>query len=154
MTGPETVYRAQFPELSALRSASSPAEGGRHGVTGGPLSQRLQRALALECPPMLARVQQAGRGWLRKAGSSVISVWRWIQSTRQSHLASRRLVLCESVSLGEKRLLAIVKVDGRQFLVGAASESVSMLFELPRRGKSAHHHRRQNDSEDGKHECS
>lgn len=56
--------------------------------------------------------------------------WRWLQVRRKWQLSSKRLLLCESVSLGEKRFLAIVKVDDRQFLVGGAAGNVSMLAKL------------------------
>jgi flagellar biogenesis protein FliO len=55
--------------------------------------------------------------------------WQWLQQ-RQRQAQSRRLRLCETVSLGEKRFLAIVNVDGKQFLVGGAAGSVALLTEL------------------------
>jgi flagellar biogenesis protein FliO len=42
----------------------------------------------------------------------------------------RRLRLCESLSLGEKRLVAVVEYEGQRFLLGATAESVSLLQAL------------------------
>ena len=39
--------------------------------------------------------------------------------------------VCESVSLGDKRFMAIVRVDGQQYLVGGATNAVSLLAHLP-----------------------
>jgi flagellar biogenesis protein FliO len=39
----------------------------------------------------------------------------------------RRLRLCESVSLGEKRIVAIVQVDDQRFLIAATSQNISLL---------------------------
>lgn len=66
----------------------------------------------------------------RRIVSVALRGWHWVQARRQWQLASRRLALCETVSLGEKRFLAIVQVDGQQFLVGGAAGSVSMLAPL------------------------
>ena len=38
--------------------------------------------------------------------------------------------MCESVSLGEKRFVAVVQVDGERFLIGGAAGSVAMLTKL------------------------
>ena len=43
---------------------------------------------------------------------------------------SRRLKVCETVSLGEKRFVSIVEVDGVSLLVGGGSGSVSLLTPL------------------------
>lgn len=79
---------------------------------------------------ILADTQTKLAGICRRILTRVLWAWHWLQKCRQLQLASKRLVLCETVSLGEKRFVAIVKVDGRQFLVGAAAGSVSMLSRL------------------------
>jgi flagellar biogenesis protein FliO len=42
----------------------------------------------------------------------------------------RRLRVCESVSLGDKRFVAIVQFERKRFLVGCAQNSVSLLTVL------------------------
>ncbi|HEX5284304.1 MAG TPA: flagellar biosynthetic protein FliO [Bryocella sp.] len=53
--------------------------------------------------------------------------------------ASRRLSVNETVSLGEKRFVSILSVDGEQFLVGGSSSNVVLLAKLdkgePARGE-------------------
>jgi len=44
--------------------------------------------------------------------------------------ARKRLRVCETVSLGEKRFVAVIEVDGEQFLVGGAASSVATLARL------------------------
>lgn len=44
--------------------------------------------------------------------------------------APRRLRLCESLSLGEKRVVAVIQFEGQQFLVGGSAHSVSLLARL------------------------
>jgi len=48
----------------------------------------------------------------------------------RSHRSTRRLRLVETLPLGERRLAAILSVDGREFLVAATPQSVSLLGEL------------------------
>ncbi|MGA8153918.1 MAG: flagellar biosynthetic protein FliO [Terriglobales bacterium] len=56
--------------------------------------------------------------------------WIWLQQHLKKQQAKKRLRVCESVSLGEKRFIAVVQVDGEQFLVGGSSSSVSTLAHL------------------------
>lgn len=46
------------------------------------------------------------------------------------------LRLCETLSLGDKRFLAVVLVEQQKFLVGGAGNSVALLAKLPSRGSS------------------
>ncbi len=57
-------------------------------------------------------------------------VWNWTLSQLGSQQSKKRLRLCETVSLGEKRFVAVLDVDGQQFLVGGASGSVATLARL------------------------
>ncbi len=45
--------------------------------------------------------------------------------------ARKSLRVCESVSLGEKRFVAVVQVDEERFLIGGSSGSLSLLSRLP-----------------------
>jgi flagellar biogenesis protein FliO len=46
----------------------------------------------------------------------------------------RQLRLCESLSLGDKRIVAIVQFGRQRYLVGATSASISLLSQLPNAG--------------------
>lgn len=56
---------------------------------------------------------------------------RWLQNKGRS---KKRMQMIETVSLGEKRFVALVKVDGREFLLGGAPSSVGMLADLGAHG--------------------
>lgn len=53
----------------------------------------------------------------------------WISRVRVRP-AKKRLRVCESVSLGEKRFVALIRVDDKEFLVGGAANSVSLMTQL------------------------
>jgi flagellar biogenesis protein FliO len=42
----------------------------------------------------------------------------------------RRLKLCETLSLGEKRLLALVECENQRFLVAVTTQNISLLQNL------------------------
>lgn len=43
----------------------------------------------------------------------------------------RAMQLCETLPIGERRFLLLVKVEEQKFLVGAAGSSISLLAKLP-----------------------
>lgn len=43
----------------------------------------------------------------------------------------RRLRVCESISLGEKRVIAVVQFEQQRFLLGASANSINLLSNLP-----------------------
>ncbi len=67
---------------------------------------------------------------LRAAVEYLQAGWKWLERKRTQQLASRRLRLAETISLGEKRSVSIVQVDGAQFLIGCSAGSVQLLAVL------------------------
>ena len=56
--------------------------------------------------------------------------WRWIRARQVSRSSTRRLKITASVSLGEKRFVAVIQVDGLQFLIGGGAANVVLLAKL------------------------
>jgi len=54
----------------------------------------------------------------------------WGELLRLRKRQSRSLRVCESLSLGERRFVAVVAYGGRQFLLGGTSTSLGLLTEL------------------------
>jgi flagellar biogenesis protein FliO len=71
---------------------------------------------------------------LHELRSSLLgSLWARLQSLWDSVSVQRRLRhlrLCESLSLGEKRLIAVVEFEEQRFLVAATSEHITLLQTL------------------------
>jgi flagellar biosynthesis protein FliO len=67
---------------------------------------------------------------IKKVIEAIARTSAWIHGWFKSQQAKKRLRVCETVSLGEKRFIAVVEVDGDQFLVGGSSSSVAMLAHL------------------------
>jgi flagellar biogenesis protein FliO len=53
--------------------------------------------------------------------------WAWRAVTSRK---ARRLRVCETLSLGERRFLAIVEFDRQEFLVGGSGNSLELLARL------------------------
>jgi hypothetical protein len=88
-------------------------------------------SVALEYPstirqPSLATLIECGLA--RLAGA-----WKWVQERSKTQRRPRKLRVCESVQLGEKRFVALIQADGQRFLVGGTSSSISLLATLPSR---------------------
>jgi hypothetical protein len=71
-----------------------------------------------------------GGAALRTAITYLKAGWSWIERKRTSQLSSRRLRVAETISLGEKRSVSIIQVDGAQFLIGTSASSVQLLAVL------------------------
>ena len=54
----------------------------------------------------------------------------WLFQKAKAQQARKGLRVCENVSLGERRFVAVVQVDRERFLIGGSSSSVSMLARL------------------------
>ena len=60
----------------------------------------------------------------------VRSAWKWMERRRSAHFAAKRLHVTETLSLGEKRFVSIIEVDGTQYLIGGSAENVQLLTRL------------------------
>lgn len=66
----------------------------------------------------------------QNSGGLLSRAWNWIQTRQASRTSARRLQVATTVSLGEKRFLAVIQVDGRQFLIGGGATNVALLAQL------------------------
>lgn len=67
------------------------------------------------------------------AHASLLKTWsalKWITQRVKVQQSHKTLRVCESVSLGEKRFVAIVQVDDERFLIGGSAASVALLSRL------------------------
>ena len=67
---------------------------------------------------------------LKNASGLISRAWNWFRERQAARINSRRLQVAASVSLGEKRFIAVIMVDGQQFLVGGGASNVALLATL------------------------
>ena len=54
----------------------------------------------------------------------------WLRTLQGTRPSARRLRVAETVSLGEKRFVAVVQVDGRHFLLAGGPTNIALLAQL------------------------
>jgi len=66
-------------------------------------------------------------------GNHLTRALRWLTSLRRSFGSSpsRQLRLRETLTLGERRFIAVVEFEGQKFLIAGTGSSVAMLTALP-----------------------
>jgi flagellar biogenesis protein FliO len=69
------------------------------------------------------------------AGSKLASFLNRIASLASAHRRERRLRLCEMLSLGEKRFIAVVEYGQEKFLLAGTPQNISLLKRLNTNGK-------------------
>jgi len=101
-----------------------------------PQSSRQVATPSRELTPSLARPTSLANAGLASASidreprpSSLARAWSWLHS-KYALSATKRLRVSETVSLGEKRFVALVCVEGREFLIGGGSAGISLLSAL------------------------
>ena len=67
---------------------------------------------------------------LQTLAQQFISSISWILQRIKVQPARKTLRLCENLSLGEKRFVAVIQVESERFLIGGAPGSVSLLTRL------------------------
>lgn len=68
------------------------------------------------------------------AGRMCAALTARLQKSLKSRRPARRLRLSETLSLGEKRFLAVVEFQHQEFLVGGAGNSIALLARLDASG--------------------
>jgi flagellar biogenesis protein FliO len=63
----------------------------------------------------------------QSVGGALLSRIRAAFSEVSIHRRTRRLKLCETLSLGDKRIVALVECGNRRFLIGATAQNISLL---------------------------
>ena len=73
-------------------------------------------------PPVKKQPQPLGPNVLSRG-------WSWLKQN-QHFKATKQLRVLETVSLGEKRFIALVHVEGQRFLIGGGASNVCLLTQL------------------------
>ena len=84
--------------------------------------QRAERAATFVTRSDTRHAKEASPNGLARA-------WSWLHA-KYAATTTKRLRVSETVSLGEKRFVALVCVEGREFLVGGGASGVSLLAQL------------------------
>jgi hypothetical protein len=67
--------------------------------------------------------------WQAICSEALTRAWSFLHARYKSS-TTKRLHVSETISLGEKRFVAIVTVEGREFLIGGGVSGMSLLAQL------------------------
>jgi flagellar biogenesis protein FliO len=67
---------------------------------------------------------------VRSSNQLLTRAWTWLRNRQKAYTGNKRIHVAATVSLGEKRFVAVIEIDGQQFLVGGAATSVVLLSQL------------------------
>jgi hypothetical protein len=143
---PERAPSAKTARVKPRRVASKKAKPGKKAAKTGSAGAKRKRKLvaraatpasagsAVKLPDLSSVFNPSELEELRLKSKSglVASSWKWLAEKLKTQQAKKRLRVCETVALGEKRFIAVVQVDDQQFLVGGSSSAVSTLAHLER----------------------
>jgi len=79
---------------------------------------------------VFAQSAEGKPGHADAAGSRFASFLNRITSLASAHRRERRLRLCEMLSLGEKRFIAVVEYGQEKFLLAGTPQNISLLKRL------------------------
>jgi flagellar biogenesis protein FliO len=95
-------------------------------------TQRSSKSLSITGDASLLPVfaDEASLSTLRSHTGLLSRAWEWLQARHVTRSSTRRLRVAETVSLGEKRFVAVVQVDGRHFLLAGGPTNIVLLAQL------------------------
>ena len=80
--------------------------------------------------PVPVIADEASLSTLRGHTGLISRAWGWLRAWQGTRSTTRRLRVAETVSLGEKRFVAVVQVDGRHFLLAGGAANIALLAQL------------------------
>jgi len=70
---------------------------------------------------------------LQNSSGLITRLINWIQTHQLGRTNVRRLRVAETVSFGDKRFVAVLQIDGYQYLVGGGATNIALLAKLNHR---------------------
>jgi hypothetical protein len=120
--------RAIPPPIFLRPENRSARSGGDEESTRRLLEARASSLGSALAPP--APIENASLKLLQNAGGLLTRGLNWIRARQSARSNDRRLQVAATVSLGDKRFVAVIQVDGLQFLVGGGATNVALLAQL------------------------
>jgi hypothetical protein len=78
--------------------------------------------------PVLAGVNQLKA--LQSSSGLLTRALNWIRTCQLARAGTKRLHVAATASLGEKRFVAVIQIDGLEFLIGGGASNVALLAQL------------------------
>jgi hypothetical protein len=124
------IPRPFFPSIeagaTALAASPLPAGASFHAL----LTDYAEDWVVHESPREAVLPTRAITRQLQRPDPGMIQrAWTWLHR-KYALSATKRLRIAETVSLGEKRFVALLRVEGSEYLIGGGAAGVSLLAQL------------------------
>ncbi|MGA8939637.1 MAG: flagellar biosynthetic protein FliO [Acidobacteriaceae bacterium] len=96
---------------------------------GLPVFKKLPKFQQSPMEWILSLLRSSASGQKRSDSNALTLAWVWLRA-KYTISTTKRLRVSETISLGEKRFVAIVAVEGREFLIGGGTAGMSLLAQL------------------------
>lgn len=125
LTEPESVQSPAGPMLVVPGEVSTQIEQNKSGQLSGAGRRTSEQVSHVRenAAKLLACVWKGAR-------EQVLSAWKGLRAQQIGRSNTKRLHVVATTSLGEKRFVAVIQVDGREFLVGGGATNVELLAQL------------------------
>jgi flagellar biogenesis protein FliO len=94
------------------------------------LRSRKSNLLTSDASLLPVLVEEVSSSTVRSHTGLLSRAWGWLHARQVARSGTRRLRVAETVSLGEKRFVAVVQVDGRHFLLAGGPTNIVLLAQL------------------------
>lgn len=101
--------------------------GSFHATLNSCTQANAEQGTPMERVPSLWGVK--GIRWQGICSDALTRAWSFLHAKYKTS-TTKRLRVSETISLGEKRFVAIVAVEGREFLIGGGVSGMSLLAQL------------------------
>jgi hypothetical protein len=132
-TGERTKIATPVKHTESAKNSDSSVDSFAATLLAATLLAAAEKQEPEQAPPLArtlgrpAPVEQAAPK-LRRPGA-LARFWSWLTGSRAFRV-EKQMRITESLSLGEKRFVALLHVEGRKFLIGGSSSGVSLLTAL------------------------
>jgi flagellar biogenesis protein FliO len=87
-------------------------------------------SLTDDASPLPVLVKEVSLSTVHSHTGLLSRAWGWLQAHKVARPSTKRLRVAETVSLGDKRFVAVVQVDGRHFLLAGGPTNIVLLAQL------------------------
>jgi Flagellar biosynthesis protein, FliO len=120
-----TVASEPLPQLSSRGSEPAISGDSFHAALSN--CAQADQEMPMESISTVRRVEKIR--WQGVCSDVLTRAWSSLQAKYKTS-TTKRLHVSETISLGEKRFVAIVAVEGREFLIGGGVSGMSLLAQL------------------------
>jgi hypothetical protein len=98
-------------------------------LTAGASLTKKQEAKPEEVVKPVERVEEKKAPAQPLANGLLSRGWAWLKKNNK-FTVTKQMRVAETISLGEKRFVSVIHVDGQKFLIGGGAQGVTLLTEL------------------------